>query len=100
MAELDEEQGLIRKSLQGDHAAFEALIMCHQRMVHSLTYRMTGSLADAEDLAQETYIQASRQLANDRGEARFSSWLYRIAMNLCLNWKTRQARQQRLLEDF
>ncbi len=100
MGELDEEQGLIRKSLQGDHAAFEALIMCHQRIVQSLTYRMTGSLADAEDLAQETFIQAFRQLAKYRGEARFSSWLYRIAMNLCLNWKARQIRQQQLLKDF
>ena len=100
MLELDEEQELIRKSLQGDHAAFEALIMCHQRMVHSLTYRMTGSLADADDLAQETFIQAFRQIASYRGDAKYSSWLYRVAMNLCLNWKTRQARQQTVLQTF
>src|SRR5580704_10307507 len=100
MAELDEEQGLIQKSQQGDHAAFEALIMCHQRMVYSLAFRMTGSSADAEDLAQETFIQAFRQLHTFRGEARFSSWLYRIATNLCLNWKNRETRQQRLLEKW
>ena len=100
MAELDEEQGWIRKSQQGDHAAFEALVLCHQRMIHSLTFRMTGSLADAEDLAQETFFQAFRQLATYRGEAKFSSWLYRIAVNLCLNWKNRQARQQQLLTDW
>lgn len=97
MAELDEERGWIRKSQQGDHAAFEALITCYQRMIHSLTFRMTDSLADAEDLAQETFIQAFRQLSTYRGEARFSSWLYRIALNLCLNWKKREQRQQRLL---
>jgi RNA polymerase sigma-70 factor (ECF subfamily) len=100
MAELDEELEWIRKSQQGDHAAFEALIMQHQRMVHSLTFRMTGSLADAEDLAQETFIQAFRKLAGYRGEARFSSWLYRIAVNLCLNWQSRESRQKRLLEDW
>jgi len=61
MAELGEEHEWIRQSQQGDHAAFEALITRHQRMIHSLTFRMTGSLAEAEDLAQETFIQAFRQ---------------------------------------
>jgi RNA polymerase sigma-70 factor (ECF subfamily) len=100
MAELDEERAWIRRSQEGDHAAFEALVECYQRMIHSLTFRMTGSLADAEDLAQETFIQAFRQLAAYRGEAKFSSWLYRIAVNLCLNWKSREARQQKLLTDW
>lgn len=96
MAELDEEQGWIRLSQQGDHAAFEALIARHQHMIHALTFRMTGSMADAEDLAQEAFIQAFRQMAGYRAEARFSSWLYRIAINLCLNWKKRRERQERL----
>ena len=100
MAELDEEQGLIRKSRQGDHEAFEALIRRHQRMIHSLTFRMSGSMADAEDLAQETFVQAFRQLDGFRAEARFSSWLYRIAINLCLNWKKRRERQAHLLADW
>jgi len=100
MAELGEEHEWIRQSQQGDHAAFEALITRHQRMIHSLTFRMTGSLAEAEDLAQETFIQAFRQLGGFRAEARFSTWLYRIAVNLCLNWKKRQQRQQRLLADW
>lgn len=100
MPELDDERGWILKSQEGDHTAFEALVMTHQRMIYALAFRMTGSLADAEDLAQETFIQAFRQLGAFRGEAKFSSWLYRIAMNLCLNWKSRQARQQRLLEDW
>ena len=65
-------------------------------MIHSLCYRMTGSMADADDLAQETFVQAYLHLANFRAEARFSSWLYRIATNLCLNWQKRAARQQRL----
>src|SRR5579871_4856267 len=96
MAEQDEEQGWIRLSQQGDHAAFEALIARHQQMIHALTFRMTGSMADAEDLAQEAFIQAFRQLAGYRAEAKFSSWVYRIAINLCLNWKKRRERQERL----
>ena len=74
------------------HGDFEALIREHQRMIHSLCYRMTGSLADAEDLAQETFIHAYQHLDGFRQEAKFSSWVYRIAVNLCLNWQKRQQR--------
>jgi len=69
-------------------------------MIHSLCYRMTGSMADAEDLAQETFIHAYQNLAHFRAEARFSSWLYRIAVNQCLNWRKRQDRQERLRRDW
>ena len=55
MAELDDEHDQIRKSQEGDHAAFEAIISQHQRMIHALTFRMTGSLSDAEDLAQGNF---------------------------------------------
>jgi len=96
MVELDEERGRIRDSQQGDHEAFAALVRQHQQMIQAVTYRMTGSLADAEDLAQETFVQAYRQIHYFRGESKFSSWLYRIAVNLCLNWKRRQGRQERL----
>ncbi len=69
-------------------------------MIHSLCYRMTGSMADAEDLAQETFVRAYEGLSAFRGEASVSSWLYRIAVNQCLNWKTRQRRQQELLQKW
>jgi len=69
-------------------------------MIHSLTYRMTGSLADAEDLAQETFIRAYQQLDSYRGTAKFSSWLYRIAVNACLNWRQRELRRERAHADW
>ena len=81
---------------RGPDGAFEDLIREHQRMIHSLCYRMTGSLAEAEDLAQETFIQAFRHWDSFRGEARVSSWLYRIAVNQCLNWRKRTARRELL----
>jgi len=65
-------------------------------MIHSLTYRMTGSLADAEDLAQETFIRAYQQLDSYQGTAKFSSWLYCIAVNVCLNWRKREARREQV----
>lgn len=91
MADADSE--LVLRSQRGDAAAFEALVRQHQRMIHALTYRMTGSSADAEDLAQETFLQAYEQIGSFRGSAKFSTWLYRIAVNTCLNW--RQSEQRR-----
>ncbi len=93
MVELDQEKEWLKQSRQGDHAAFENLIRGYQRMIHSITYRMTGSLADAEDLAQETFIRAFQQLESYRGEAKFSSWLCRVAVNACLNWRQRESRR-------
>jgi RNA polymerase sigma-70 factor (ECF subfamily) len=97
MADADEE--LVLQSQNGDPAAFEALIRNHQHMVHSLTYRMTGSLADAEDLAQETFIRAYGQIGAFRGASKFSTWLYRIAVNTCLNWRQSEARRFHLQTD-
>jgi RNA polymerase sigma-70 factor, ECF subfamily len=93
MGDTDAEQRWVLQSRNGDPAAFESLIRAHQRMIHALTYRMTGSLADAEDLAQETFIRAHQQLDSYQGAAKFSSWLYRIAINACLNWRQREVRR-------
>ena len=90
MGDANEENVWVLRSRNGDHAAFELLIGAYQRMIHSLTFRMTGSLSDAEDLTQETFIRAYRQLDSYRGEARFSTWLCRIAVNLSLNWRARE----------
>jgi RNA polymerase sigma-70 factor (ECF subfamily) len=94
MADADEE--LVLQSQNGDPAAFEALIRNHQHMIHSLTFRMTGSLADAEDLAQETFIRAYGQIGAFRGASKFSTWLYRIAVNTCLNWRQSETRRIQL----
>lgn len=93
MAETDEENAWVSQSRNGDHAAFESLIRTHQRMIHSLTFRMTSSLADAKDLTQETFVRAFRQLDTYRGDSKFSSWLCRIAVNACLNWRARESRR-------
>src|SRR5205085_279128 len=94
-----DDSSLVRQSQQGDQQAFESLIREHRRMIHSLCYRMTGSMGHAEDLTQETFIQAYQHLTSFREQARFSSWLYRIAANLCVNWQKSRARHQRLEEE-
>jgi len=96
----DEERRWISGSQNGDSESFGLLVQKHQRMIHSLAFRMTGSLADAEDLAQETFIQAFRQIVRFRGDSAFSSWLYRIAVNTCLNWRKREFRRGKLHEEW
>lgn len=69
-------------------------------MIYSLAYRMTGSAADAEDAVQETFIRVHEQLGSFRAEARFSSWLYRIAVNHCLNWRKCAARRAQIHHEW
>jgi RNA polymerase sigma-70 factor (ECF subfamily) len=94
----DPDEALVQQSQHGDPVAYAALVRNHQRMIHSLTYRMTGSMADAEDLAQEAFIRAYQRIGAYRNGAKFSTWLYRIAVNVCLDWRQREA--CRLRADF
>ena len=96
MAVTEDEKRLIERSRQGDADAFASLLQKYQQMIHALTFRMTGSMADADDLTQETFVQAFRQLANFRGDSAFSSWLYRIAVNKSLNHRKRDINRERL----
>jgi len=100
MERRDEELGWIRRSREGDLAAFEELIRRYQQMIHALTFRMTGSPSDAEDLAQEVFIRAFREVGNFRGDSQFSTWLYRIGINTCLNWKKSQQRRAQLYHEW
>lgn len=89
----DADEDLVLQCQNGSATAFESLIRNHQTMIHALTFRMTGSLADAEDLAQETFIRAYEQIGAYNGHAKFSTWLYSIAVHACLNWRRNEARR-------
>ena len=84
---------VVQRVLAGETAAFDVLVRQYQQEIYRLAYRMTRSAEDARDLAQEAFIQAYRSLASFRGQSRFSTWLYRIAMNLCLTHLKSAARQ-------
>lgn len=90
MGDANDETVWLQRSREGDPAAFALLVGAYQRMIHAITYRMTGSMSDAEDLTQETFIRAFQQLDSYRGESKFSTWLGRIAVNLTLNWRSRE----------
>lgn len=74
----------IERAKQGDAEAFEVLYNLHKRRVYSLCLRMTANTAEAEDLAQEAFLQLFRKIGTFRGEAAFSTWLHRMAVNVVL----------------
>jgi RNA polymerase sigma-70 factor, ECF subfamily len=81
------EAALLRAAQGGDREALEQLVRRHQRPLFGLCYGTLGHAEDAEDAVQETFLRALRGLSDFRGDASFRTWLYRIAINICLNWK-------------
>ena len=86
----DEE--LVARSRTGDAESFNELISRWERPIYALAYRVIGREEDARDVTQETFLRAFRGLAAFKGQAKFSSWLYRIALNLCRDWIRRKKR--------
>jgi RNA polymerase sigma-70 factor (ECF subfamily) len=86
----DEE--LVAKSVGGDADSFNELVLRWERPIYALAYRTIGREEDARDVCQETFLRAFRALPGFRGQAKFSSWLYRIALNLCRDWIRRERR--------
>ena len=83
---------LVAKSMGGDAESFNQLILRWERPIYALAYRVIGREEDARDVCQETFLRAFRALPGFKGQAKFSSWLYRIALNLCRDWIRRQRR--------
>jgi RNA polymerase sigma-70 factor (ECF subfamily) len=86
----DEE--LVARSIRGDAESFNELILRWERPIYALAYRTIGREEEARDVCQETFLRAFRALPAFRGQAKFSSWLYRIALNLCRDWLRRERR--------
>jgi RNA polymerase sigma-70 factor (ECF subfamily) len=90
MPSTDEE--LVARSNGGDPDSFNELIRRWERPIYALAYRQLGREEDARDVCQETFLRAYRALKGFRGQSKFSSWLYRIAINLCRDWLRRERR--------
>ena len=89
-----DEYGWIRKAQTGDAAAFERLYRMHVDKVYGLCLRMTGNVAEAEDCAQDAFIQAWSKLNDFRGESAFGTWLHRVAVNTVLGRMRKSRREQ------
>jgi RNA polymerase sigma-70 factor (ECF subfamily) len=86
----DEE--LVARAIEGDLDSFNQLVLRWERQIYALAYRTIGREEEARDIAQETFLRAFRAIRGFRGQAKFSSWLYRIALNLCRDWMRRERR--------
>ena len=87
---------LIRRAQSGDEGAFEQLLLAHQKSVYNLCLRMAGNPDDALDLSQEAFIRAWRALGQYQFDAAFSTWLFRLTSNVCIDFLRRQKRQQHM----
>jgi RNA polymerase sigma-70 factor (ECF subfamily) len=91
-SEPSDDEAAVRAFQRGDREAFEGLLVKYRRMVYRLCYRFAGNHEDADDLSQEVFLRVYRGLPGFRGQARFSTWLYRVAVNTCVHWvHTRKA---------
>jgi RNA polymerase sigma-70 factor, ECF subfamily len=90
---------LVARCRAGDPDAFETLYRQHASRIYTLACRMAGSPEDGEDLLQEIFLQAHRKLESFKGDAAIGTWLYRLAVNHCLDYvRSRQAKMNKLTE--
>lgn len=81
-----------------DRGAFEELVTKYQKKVINFVYRYTGNPSVAEELAQESFIRVYRAAGSYRPEARFTTWLFTIVRNICMNYKTREGRHDQQMD--
>lgn len=77
------EEALIKKCQAGDANAFEQIVGLYQQKIYNIAYRMTGNYHDASDAAQEVFIRIYRSIKTFRGDCSFSTWVYRVTVNVC-----------------
>ena len=90
------ENEIIRSVLKGNVNDFEKLVTAYEKNVYNIALRMVGDPEDAADMTQETFIKAYRALSGFRGDSKFSSWLYRIASNVCLDFLRSRSRHPQI----
>lgn len=88
------DHNLVVLARNGDHQAFRLLVERYQRKVYSVTYGMVRNPEDAMDLTQDAFIKAYRNLASFQGSSSFYTWIYRIAVNLCIDHLRKNGRVQ------
>ena len=83
----EDDREAVAASQRGERRAFDVLVEKYQRDIYRLCYRYVNDHQDANDMAQEVFVKAYRALGRFRGDSSFSTWLYRIAVNTCLNFR-------------
>jgi RNA polymerase sigma-70 factor, ECF subfamily len=95
--ELDADEEIVARCCSGDREAFAKLVLKYQSRVLTLATRILDNRSEAEDIAQDIFVKVFQSLHDFRGTSRFSTWLYRITVNHCLNHLRRRTRQLQTL---
>ena len=83
---------LVKKYQAGDISAFDKLVKRYRKQIYHLAYTITGCHEDADDISQETFIQVFKSIGKFKGRSKFSTWLWRIAINLSINHLRKESR--------
>jgi RNA polymerase sigma-70 factor (ECF subfamily) len=95
------DQDLVGRCRAGDMSAFETIYRQHAPRIYAVACRIAGSTGDGEDLLQEIFLQVHRKLGSFKGDAAFGTWLYRLAVNYCLDFvRSRHAKMDRATESL
>lgn len=86
-----EEKLLVARAKKGEMQAFEEIVTAYERRVYLLAFRSCGNEQDARDVSQEVFLRVYRSIDGFRGESRLSTWIYRITMNICIDFARRQS---------
>src|SRR5689334_20618393 len=85
-----DERQLVQRIVAGDRKAFEQMLDAYETRVYRLALRFTGCVPDAEDLTQEIFLAIYRNMAQFQGKSALSTWVYRVAMNHCLEYRRKR----------
>ena len=96
----DADAHTIKLIAEGDEGAFEQLVHKYQQPVFNTIYRYTGNQDDVQDLAQEIFIKVWRNAGKFKGKSKFSTWLYRIVVNHCINYRRKNKRRHVSLDEL
>jgi len=94
-----EDAAAVALARDGDAEAFRSLVERHSRLVFRVAYRMTGNESDAEDVVQETFLKAYRQLGRFESRANFGTWVYRIAVNCAIDYMRARPKRESAEDD-
>ena len=90
----------VQKTIEGDSEAFNELVQRHHARIYGLAYRMLGNPDDASDATQEAFLEAYKSLQSFQFQSKFLTWMYRVGINVCQQYKRRSDSRQRALTSY
>ncbi|AFS77939.1 RNA polymerase factor sigma-70 RpoD [Gottschalkia acidurici 9a] len=90
------ENQIIQQLKSGNYSNYDKIVNSYKNRVFGMAYKFTNDYDEAQDLAQEVFLKIYRQIKNFRGESKLSTWIYRISVNTCLDWKKKKEKMKNI----